>query len=221
MPLKPVKIKKRLDLIKSNPWSAAKYILQYRKRVPEWEKYIIKDPKAALYYAKYSMPDGKWPELEKLIIHDPELIYDYANNNLRHRWVEAEPNLLKKPHTALSYASDFGIIKWPNLEKEILKHKDKAAAFLYSKFVARRQRVPELEHLFIGDPNYVNSYVYDIIKGPWPEGEETLLQKPDYATRYAIDFKDERWPELEQILKSDHPDLWNRYKEHFKSIYKM
>ena len=169
MSLKPLKIKKRLDIIKS----------------------------------------------------DPESIYKYATKKLEHRWVEAEPYLLKDPYIAVGYASDLGMQKWPNLEKEIIKRKDKLAAKLYIKFVARRERVPELEHLFIGDPDYVNAYVYEILGGPWPEGEETLLQKPEYATRYVIDFKDKRWPKLEQILKSDYPDLWNRYKEHFKSIYKM
>jgi len=221
MSLKPLKTKKRLDIIKSDPWSAAKYIMQYRKRVPEWEKYIIKDPKAAMYYAKYSLPHKRWPELEKLIIKEPELIYDYAKNNLLHRWLEAEPNLLKDVMTAIGYASDFGIIKWPNLEKEIIKRKDKQAALLYMKFVTPRERVPELEQLFKDDPGYVYSYVYDIIGGPWPEGEEALLQEPEMATKYAIDFLNERWPELEQILKSDHPDLWKKYKNKFKSIYKM
>lgn len=301
MPLKPLKIKKRLDIVKSDPWSAAKYITKFRMRVPAWEKYIIKDPKAALHYAKYSMPGKKWPELEKLIIHDPVLIFDYTKNalgyrweeaepnlvkdvysaigyardfgiikwpnlvneimkhkdkqallmymryvtrerdpelekliindpesiynyatkNLRHRWVEAEPNLLKDVNTAIGYAAEFGIIKWLDLEKEIIKRKDKQAALMYAKYVTDRERVPELEHLFIGDPGYVNAYVYDVIDGPWPEAEETLLKKPKYATNYAIDLKKQRWPELEQILKSGYPDLWKKYKEHFKSIYKM
>lgn len=222
MPLKPLKIKDRFENLKKDPKGASNYAINVMKRRwPEAEPTIMKDPKSAIRYAFLLMGGNRWPELEKLIIHDPELILDYAKNNLMNRWVEAEPYLLKDPHTASKYASRFNIIKWPNLENEIIKHKDKAAAFLYTKFVARRQRVTELEHLFIGDPAYVISYVYEFIKGPWPEGEETLLQKPEYATRYVIDFKDKRWPELEQILKSGYPDLWNRYKEHFKSIYKM
>jgi len=156
-----------------------------------------------------------------IIKSDPESIYKYATKKLEHRWVEAEPYLLKDPYIAVGYASDFGIQKWPNLEKEIIKRKDKQAALLYMKFVTPRERVPELEQLFKDDPGYVYSYVYDIIGGPWPEGEEALLQEPEMATKYAIDFLNERWPELEQILKSDHPDLWKKYKNKFKSIYKM
>lgn len=140
MPLKPVKIKERFENLKKDPKGASNYAINVMKRRwPEAEPIIMKDPKNAIRYAFLLMRGNRWPELEKLIIHDPELIMDYAKNHLMNRWVEAEPNLLKDPHTALKYVSRFGLI----------------------------------------------------------------------------------WPELEQILKSGYPDLWNRYKEHFKSIYKM
>ena len=195
MALKPIKTKDRLEKLK-------------------------KDPKGASYYAFY-VKKRRWPEAEPYIMKDPGVAIDYATKVIKHRWPEAEPYIMKDVYTAISYASDFGLHKWPNLEKEIIKRKDKQAALMYAKYVTDRERVPELEHLFIDDPGYVNAYVYDVIGGPWPEAEETLLKKPKYATNYAIDLKKQRWPKLEQILKSGYPDLWKKYKEHFKSIYKM
>lgn len=67
MPLKPIKLKKRLEEIKKDPQSAFLFAhIRLHHRWPEAEPYILKDKKVAMFYA-YHVKQKHWPELEKIL----------------------------------------------------------------------------------------------------------------------------------------------------------
>jgi len=69
MPLKPIKIKHRLDKIKMDPKQALKAANNLIKgRWPEAEPTIMKDAASAYYYA-YNVLQKRWPAAEKMILN--------------------------------------------------------------------------------------------------------------------------------------------------------
>lgn len=78
MPLKPLKLKPRLDKIKKNPKLIFNYAHKIMKqRWPEAEPYIIKDPFWASHYAQHVI-QGRWPEAEPTIKRDALAYYLYS-----------------------------------------------------------------------------------------------------------------------------------------------
>lgn len=97
MSLKPVKLKPRLDSIKTDPAKAASYAVNVIKhRWPEAEPYILNDVYWAYFYCLNVMKQ-RWPELEEELLRDPNryrtYIVGYAFEIIKDRWPEAEPLL--------------------------------------------------------------------------------------------------------------------------------
>lgn len=78
MPLKPIKLKPRLDHLKKFPKLAFNYAHKIMKqRWPEAEPYIIKHPFWAYKYAVEVMRE-RWPEAEPKIKRDALAFYLYS-----------------------------------------------------------------------------------------------------------------------------------------------
>lgn len=85
-----------------------------KKRHPELEHIILKDPVAVYRYAnnilKGTTPDNRWPEGEHILLKDPYHAYLYARNVLNHPWKEAEPIIKKDSHYLWDqYLHDFDL----------------------------------------------------------------------------------------------------------------
>lgn len=75
-------------------WEAFNYAETQRKRIPELELVIMKNPLSASLYAR-DMIKGRWPEAEPIIMKDPKSSYIYARDVIKGRWLEAEPFIMK------------------------------------------------------------------------------------------------------------------------------
>jgi len=111
MPLKPIKIKQRLDRIKMDPKRALKAANNLIKgRWQKAEPYIMKDASAATDYATFVIK-GAWKEAEPYIMKDANYAVLYAINVLHHRWLEGEPLIKKNSGAWKNYRNYFGINK--------------------------------------------------------------------------------------------------------------
>ena len=73
-------------------------VIKKKRRRPDLEPYIMKDPKWAYSYA-INVLKKRWPEAEPTIMKDARWAYEYARNILNDcRWPEAEPHIQKDPN---------------------------------------------------------------------------------------------------------------------------
>jgi len=149
------------------------YIKATKKRWPEGEEAIKKEPLAAVRYAK-EIIGGRWPEGEEAIKKDPYAALKYAEYIIKGRWPEGEEAIKKDPYTASGYAWDVIGGRWPEGEEAIKK-----------------------------EPNTAYKYAVHTIKGRWPEGEEAIKKEPLAAVDYAEHIIKGRWPEGEEAIKKD------------------
>lgn len=128
MPLKPIKIKSRIESLVQDikqadyafsAFDAYKLALRLRalyKNNKKAKKYLqvlenvikIEPEVAFLYAANYLKRD--WPEAEPYILKDPFVAYKYARRVLKRRWPEAEP-VIKQDRITYDYYRDFFKIK--------------------------------------------------------------------------------------------------------------
>ena len=107
MPLKPIKTKDRLDVIKKDPQSAYLYSKKILNgRWTEAEPYIMQDPFYAYVYAKHVLKQ-RWPEAEPYIMKNPTWAYQYALYVIKDKWPEAEPTIKKDKHYNNIYKKAF------------------------------------------------------------------------------------------------------------------
>lgn len=128
MPLKPIKIKSRIEsLIQDikqadyafSAFDAYKLALKLRalyKNNKKAKKYLLeienvmkKEPEIAYLYASNILKRA-WPEAEPYILGDPFIAYKYARRVLKRRWPEAEP-VIKQDRVTYDYYRDFFKIK--------------------------------------------------------------------------------------------------------------
>ena len=81
-------------------------VMKKKKRRPDLEPYIMKDPESAYYYAK-NILEKRWAEAEPHIMQNPTWAYAYARNILKKRWPEAEPYIQKDPEWWKEYKDMF------------------------------------------------------------------------------------------------------------------
>ena len=170
----------------TNAISAMNYAINVmKKRWPEAEPYIMKDPKSANEYTTHVLKK-RWPEAEPYIMKDPTSAADYAFHFFRQDgWPEAEPYIMKDPTSAADYAIHVLKKRWPEAEPYIMK-----------------------------DPKSANEYAFHVLKKRWPEAEPYIMQDPKSAAIYVIDILKERWPEAEPYIMKD-PVWANEYAKRF------
>ena len=124
MPLKPIKIKSRIESLIHDIKHADyafdaydAYVLAVRLRT------LYKNNKKA---KKYLL------ELESVIKKEAEVAYLYAANYLKRAWPEAEPYIMKDPFTAYKYARLVLKRRWPEAEPFI--YKDKVTSDFYKEY---------------------------------------------------------------------------------------
>ena len=107
MPLKPIKLKDRLQKIK-------------------------KDPVEVLNFCRYTLNGSRWPGAEPFILKhkDPFWSLMYARDVIQGRWPEAEPRIMKDSFLAYRYAKE--VIKGPWQEAERFIKRDAAAWSIYT-----------------------------------------------------------------------------------------
>jgi hypothetical protein len=93
--------------------------------------YILKDPKAAVNYARQL--NKRIPEAEKIIRQDVPSAYAYADGIIKGRWPEAEDIIKKDNFYNVSYARNVIKNKWPEAEPFIVT--DKSVKNFYNKFL--------------------------------------------------------------------------------------
>ena len=128
MPLKPIKIKSRIESLVQDikqedyafsAFDAYKLALKLRalyKNNKKAKKYLLeienvmkKEPEIAYLYASNILKRA-WPEAEPYILRDPFIAYKYARRVLKRRWHEAEP-VIKQDRVTYDYYRDFFKIK--------------------------------------------------------------------------------------------------------------
>lgn len=124
MPLKPIKIKYRIE-------SLIQDIKQADYAFDTFDAYYLALRLKDLYknnknIKKYLL------ELEKVIMKEPELAYLYASNILNRAWPEAEPYIMKVPFTAYKYARQVLKRRWPEAEPSI--NRDKVTSEFYNNY---------------------------------------------------------------------------------------
>ena len=180
------------------------------KRWPEAEPIIMKDSRAASYYAIYVIKDH-WPEAEPYIMQDRYYAYCYARDVIKDRWPEAEPLIIKDPHAAYYYVKHVVKDRWPEAEPVIMKNP--RAAYQYAKYVAK-DRWPEAEPVIMKNPRAAYQYAKYVVKDRWPEAETVIMKDPRAASQYAENVIKRRWPEAEPVIMKDDY-YWEEYKDHF------
>jgi len=105
------------------PRLAVEYAVKQQKRLPEAERYILKDPVYAVSYA-IKVIKGPWPELEPSLLktRDPWDLCDYAVHAKKERWPEAEPYILKDTESIVDYVSGVKRGRWPEAESKLMKN---------------------------------------------------------------------------------------------------
>ena len=103
MPLKPINLKTRIKDIMNTPDLASRFASSIlKKRWPEAEPLILKDPYSSYEYAKLVIK-GRWPEAESIISKDALSAYYYATNVIKGRWPQGEKAINKIPYFKKSY----------------------------------------------------------------------------------------------------------------------
>lgn len=113
MPLKPIKLKDRLQKIKKHPFDI-------------------------LNFCRYNLNGGRWPGAEPFILKykDPFWALMYARDIIQGRWPEAEPLIMKDAYVASRYAIE--VIKGPWPEAERIIKRDAAAWSNYTNKVKNK-----------------------------------------------------------------------------------
>ncbi len=83
------------------------------------ESSFMKNPALAYYYTRDVLLKRRWPEAEPYIMKDPMYATHYAINVLKRRWPEAEPYIMKDPYYAYMYAKFVLKRRWPDAEPYI------------------------------------------------------------------------------------------------------
>ena len=124
MPLKPIKIKSRIE-------SLIQDIKQADYAFDTFDAYYLALRLNDLYKNNKKVKTYLL-ELEKVIMKEPELAYLYASNILNRAWPEAEPYIMKVPFTAYKYARQVLKRRWPEAEPTIKK--DKVTSEFYNNY---------------------------------------------------------------------------------------
>ena len=113
MPLKPIKIKSRIE-------SLIQDIKQADYEFGAYDAYMLAQRLRALYKNnKKYMTD-----LENVIKEDPQVAFLYVLNILKRPWPEAEPYIMKEPIEAYRYAKEILKRRWPEAEPIIKQDRE-------------------------------------------------------------------------------------------------
>jgi hypothetical protein len=96
------------------------YAYKQRKRIPELEPCIMKDPKSAYYYARDLIKE-RWIDAEPFIMKDEFYTYMYAKDIIKGRWIAAEEVIIKDPQYAYMYARYVIKGRWIEAEEVIIQ----------------------------------------------------------------------------------------------------
>jgi len=115
--------------------------LKEKRRCPELESYIIKEPEVAYRYAYYVMKGERWPDAEQYIMQDPEAAVLYTMHVIKGPWPELEPIIMRDPARAYWYAYYILKRRWPEAEPYISKSPkwSRAYAARFKDYVKERQ----------------------------------------------------------------------------------
>lgn len=146
-----------------------------KRRWPEAEPTILKDPYSSYSYTTSVMP-GRWEAAEPIMMQYPEVAVLYARQILANdpewtktpghengRWPEAEPYIMEKPEYSVNYATRVIKGRWKDIGK------------------------PEAEEIIMKDPMETYEYVRDVIDGRWLEAEP-YIQQDEYRWKAYKDL---------------------------------
>lgn len=109
MPLKCLKIKKRLESASKDPMKASKIAASVIKgKWPRVESVILQNRRAAMYYAQFALKQ-RWPEAENVIMQDAFDAATYALTVIEGRWPEAESSIKQDSYIWNIYKKDYNI----------------------------------------------------------------------------------------------------------------
>ena len=166
--------KRVLNSLAATPIWAYRYARDViKRRFPEGETHIGRDPRLATAYAR-DVIKGRWPEAEAGIARDPVEAFVYANSLIHDSWPEAEPAIAAVPSLATHYALNVIEARFPAGEPTIAR-----------------------------DPKWAFYYARDVIQDRWTPGEQAIATMPEWAAQYAIEVIRGRWPEAEAIIAKD------------------
>jgi hypothetical protein len=98
----------------------------------EAEDKILRNPDAAIKYARAKFKDGRWKELEDKIVNIPEAAYEYARMVIKGRWPAAEDAIYSSDTIGVNYAKMLGK---PSKKLENKIYNIPISAFKYAKEV--------------------------------------------------------------------------------------
>ena len=98
----------------------ARILGEVKRRVRPPTKEEQTDPEKAYFYAK-DVIRRRWPEAEQTIAKNPWCAVHYASEVIGGRWPEAEPTIATDPFFAYYYADAFIKDRWPEAEEVIAK----------------------------------------------------------------------------------------------------
>lgn len=170
-----------------------------RRRFPQAEPEIAKNPSLSIIYAKYILKKP-WPLAEPAILTNSYYAFDYAHSVLQRRWPQAEAIIASNPSAAVLYARSLVKGAWPEAEPAIAR--DPQMAYNYASYVLDGQRFPLGEPAIAQSPSMALDYSQRILKQPWPEAEPTILNAIDthLPLLYAINVLRRPWPEAESRI---------------------
>jgi hypothetical protein len=163
------------------PMNAYRKALRAGKRLPHVEADVLKDPQAALRYARHIVK-GRWPEAEPLFAGSPLWAYAYAKRVLNRRWRMGERAIQTSPVICIVYITDVVQSIWSQGERAILQ--DPLCAAIYAaKWLKRPWR--KAESLINTDPEAAAFYASVVLKKRWRRAEGVIAKDETAATRYA------------------------------------
>ena len=116
MPLKPIKIKSRIE-------SLVQDIKQADYEFGAYDAYMLAQRLVPLF--KNNKKAKKYiTDLENVIKEDPQVAFVYATNILKQPWPEAEPYIMKEPIEAYRYAKEILKRRWPEAEPIIKQDRE-------------------------------------------------------------------------------------------------
>lgn len=177
-----------LEKVKNNPISAASYANYMKKRWPEAEATIMKDPKAAASYAAGAMGKKRWPEAEPVIFTDRSATDTYIRAVGRIPDLEGKFLQLFKSGTDVSggiktyilNAAGISKARMPAIEKIITSSKNASLASLYAINILE-DRWPAMEDAIVdGSEKELEEYVKKV--GRVPAVEDKLVDAAAEST---------------------------------------
>jgi hypothetical protein len=157
-----------------------------KRRIPELEKVIAKDPHYAVLYAIEILHGERFPEAEHFIVKDPENAFFYVREILHKRWPEAEPYIRLDGKYAPLYARDIIGKRWPEIEDDIL---------------------------YGGDLDTIYDYAKNCVYGAWPEAEPLIAKDAKKSYQYAKFVLRHRFPMGEKAIWKNS-NMWSIYRNY-------